>query len=95
MTDDAIKEAHYIFEKVRNIDDFGNGRYVRNLMERAVRQQSVRLLSQRRNLGDIQKDELFQITKEDIQMLGEGEKKERESGTARKELRRNGGISFC
>ena len=26
-------------------------------MERAVRQQSVRLLSQRRNLGDIQKDE--------------------------------------
>ena len=86
VTDDAIKEAHYIFEKVRNIDDFGNGRYVRNLMERAVRQQSVRLLSQRRNLGDIQKDELFQITKEDIQMLGEGEKKERESGTARKEL---------
>ena len=37
VTDDAIKEAHYIFEKVRNIDDFGNGRYVRNLMERAVR----------------------------------------------------------
>lgn len=86
VTDDAIKEAHYIFEKVRNIDDFGNGRYVRNLMERAVRQQSVRLLSQRRDLGDIQKDELFQITKEDIQMLGEGEKKERKLGTARKEL---------
>ena len=41
VTDDAIKEAHYIFEKVRNVDDFGNGRYVRNLMERAVRQQSV------------------------------------------------------
>lgn len=86
VTDDAIKEAHYIFEKVRNIDDFGNGRYVRNLMERAVRQQSVRLLSQRRNLGDVQKDELFQITKEDIRMLGEGEKKERKPGTARKEL---------
>lgn len=55
-------------------------------MERAVRQQSVRLLSQRRDLGDIQKDELFQIMKEDIQMLGEGEKKERKLGTARKEL---------
>ena len=38
VTDDAIKEAHYIFEKVRNIDDFGNGRYVRNLMERAMRE---------------------------------------------------------
>ena len=86
VTDDAIKEAHYIFEKVRNIDDFGNGRYVRNLMERAVRQQSVRLLSTSESVSDIQKEELFQITKSDIQMLGEGEKKERESGTARKEL---------
>ena len=86
VTDDAIKEAHYIFEKVRNIDNFGNGRYVRNLMERAVRQQSVRLLSTSESASDIQKEELFQITKSDIQMLGEGEKKERESGTARKEL---------
>lgn len=86
VTNDAIKEAHYIFEKVRNIDDFGNGRYVRNLMERAVRQQSVRLLSTSESASDIQKEELFQITKSDIQMLGEGEKKERESGTARKEL---------
>lgn len=86
VTDDAIKEAHYIFEKVRNIDDFGNGRYVRNLMERVVRQQSVRLLSTSESASDIQKEELFQITKADIQMLGEGEKKERESGTARKEL---------
>ena len=86
VTDDAIKEAHYIFEKVRNVDDFGNGRYVRNLMERAVRQQSVRLLSTSKSASDIQKEELFQITKTDIQMLGEGEKKERESGTARKEL---------
>ena len=85
-TDDAIKEAHYIFEKVRNIDDFGNGRYVRNLMERAVRQQSVRLLSTSESASDIQKEELFQITKADIQMLGEGEKKERKSGAAKKEL---------
>ena len=69
VTDDAIKEAHYIFEKVRNIDDFGNGRYVRNLMERAVRQQSVRLLSTSESVSDIQKEELFQITKADIQML--------------------------
>lgn len=86
VTDDAIKEAHYIFEKVRNVDDFGNGRYVRNLMERAVRQQSVRLLSTSESASDIQKEELFQVTKSDIQMLGEGEKKERESGIARKEL---------
>ena len=93
VTDDAIKEAHYIFEKVRNIDDFGNGRYVRNLMERAVRQQSVRLLSTSESASDIQKEELFQITKADIRMLGEGEKNERENGTARKELDEMIGLS--
>lgn len=46
----------------------------------------ARLLSTSESASDIQKEELFQITKSDIQMLGEGEKKERESGTARKEL---------
>lgn len=92
-TDDAVKEAYYIFEKVRNIDDFGNGRYVRNLMERAVRQQSVRLLSTSESASDIQKEELFQITKADIRMLGEGEKNERENGTARKELDEMIGLS--
>ena len=35
VTDDAIKEAHYIFEKVRNIDDFGNGRFARKMLEEA------------------------------------------------------------
>lgn len=93
VTEDAIKEVHYIFEKVRNIDDFGNGRYVRNLMERAVRQQSVRLLSLRKNPDDIPKEEIFQITKEDISMLGEGEKNEREPGTAREELNEMIGLS--
>ena len=85
-TDDAIKEAYYIFDKVQNIDDFGNGRYVRNLMERAIKQQSVRLLSERECPNEIPREELFLITKEDIRMLGEGEKNERESGTARREL---------
>lgn len=44
-TEDAIKEAHYIFEKVRNTDNFGNGRFVRNLLEQAMQNQAVRLLS--------------------------------------------------
>ena len=46
----------------------------------------LRLLSTSESASDIQKEELFQITKADIQMLGEGEKKERKSGAAKKEL---------
>lgn len=86
VTDEAIKEAHYIFEKVRNTDNFGNGRYVRNLIDRASQNQAVRLLSDGKDASDLKKGELFLITKNDISMLEEGMKKEREAGTARKEL---------
>lgn len=51
----AVKEAYDIFDKVRRSDNFGNGRYVRNLMERAVRQQSERLMSVRKNPGNIRR----------------------------------------
>ena len=86
VTDEATKEAHYIFEKVRNTDNFGNGRYVRNLIDRASQNQAVRLLSDGKDASVIKKKELFQITKEDISLLEEGLKNEREPGTARKEL---------
>lgn len=86
VTDEAIKEAHYIFEKVRNTDNFGNGRYVRNLIDRASQNQAVRLLSDGKEASDLKKGELFLITKNDICMLEEGTKKERKAGTARKEL---------
>lgn len=92
-TDDAIKEAHYIFEKVRNTENFGNGRYVRNLIEHAVQKQSVRLLTARKTANDIRKGELFLITKDDISMLEEGLKSERIVGTALKELEEMIGLS--
>lgn len=82
----AVKEAYDIFDKVRRSDNFGNGRYVRNLMERAIRQQSERLMSVRKNPEAIRKDELFLITKSDIGRLEAGQKAERTIGTARKEL---------
>lgn len=85
-TDDAVKEAHYIFEKVRNTDNFGNGRYVRNMIDRAAQNQAVRLLSTGKNAEDIGKGELFRISKNDICMLEEGLKRERTAGTAKKEL---------
>lgn len=86
VTDEATKEAHYIFEKVRNTDNFGNGRYVRNLIDRASQNQAVRLLSDGKDASVIKKKELFQITKDDISLLEEGLKNEREPGTAKKEL---------
>ena len=86
VTDEAIKEAHYIFEKVRNTESFGNGRYVRNLIDRASQNQAVRLLSDGKDASDLKKGELFLITKDDISMLEEGLKKERATGTARKEF---------
>ena len=85
-TSDAVESARYIFEKVRNVDDFGNGRYVRNLIDRAIQNQSVRLLDSAGSAEDIRKKDLFLITKADISSLDEGLKHERPAGTAGKEL---------
>ena len=93
VTDDAIKEARYIFEKVRLTDNFGNGRYVRNLIDRAMQKQSVRLLAAGGNASNIRKEELFLITRDDISMLEEGVKSERAAGTAQKELEEMIGLS--
>lgn len=70
-TDDVVSEAHYIFEKARNMDNFGNGRYVRNFLEQAIMSQSVRLLSLRNDVSNIKKNELFKIIKEDIKEFNE------------------------
>ncbi len=63
-TDEAIKEAHYIFEKARNMNNFGNGRYVRKLLEEAEMNLAERLLQ----MGDIEfTDEMITtIEEEDI-----------------------------
>ncbi len=93
VTDDAVEEAHYIFEKVRNVENFGNGRYVRNLIDRAAQNQAVRLLPEGKGAENIRKKDLFLIKKDDICMLEEGLKKERTPGTAKKELDRLIGLS--
>ena len=83
---DAVKEAHYILDKVKNIENFGNGRYVRNLIDEAVQKQSVRLLCEKKNVEDISKRELFRIKKADLEELKDDEQKERENYSAKKEL---------
>ena len=86
ITEDAIKEAYYIFDKKRLQDNFGNGRYARNLMEHAIQKQSIRLLKERALVEDIKNRELFLIIKEDISTAEEGLLEERTCGTAKREL---------
>lgn len=92
-SDDVIKETNYIFDKARNNDNFGNGRYVRNFIDHAIGQQAARLLGEKEDVSKIQNEELFLITRDDISMLEEEGKKEREAGTAKKELDEMVGLS--
>ena len=88
-TDDAIMEARCIFEKVRCLENFGNGRYVRNLIGKAIRAQSQRIFSEGKEINKISRKDLFLITGEDICKIddaGNYLKEERKPGTALKEL---------
>ena len=92
-SDDAIEEAHTIFKKIACVDNFGNGRAVRNLLDRTVEKQSVRLYSEKQDLTVIGKEKLFHIKKEDIEAPEMGMRKDRIPGTAQKELDAMTGLS--
>ncbi|MBO4407525.1 MAG: AAA family ATPase, partial [Clostridia bacterium] len=66
VTEDAVKEARFDFEKACTVADFGNGRYVRNLAERAIKNQSTRLYESGKDLSKIPKKELYLLTREDL-----------------------------
>lgn len=89
----AIAKARYIFDKARYIDDFGNGRYVRNLIEQAAQEQSVRLLTKAETTEKIKKKDLFSIIEDDLAMVSDGLKEERSEGDAKKELDEMVGLS--
>jgi len=91
-TEPAIKEARYIFEKAQHIDDFGNGRYVRNILEEAIMNQSVRVLAEKGDASEIRKKELFTLTKDDIRNLDEAR---REVKDPKKELKEMIGLTFA
>ena len=86
ITDDAMAEAHYIFDKVCHIRNFGNGRYVRNLLERSISNQSVRLMSDKDNAEMIKNRELFKLIKDDIIMPDDISIPEKQPGAAQAEL---------
>ncbi len=45
IEENALEKAHSIFEKVEKQEDFGNGRFVRNLLEKAKMKQATRIIS--------------------------------------------------
>lgn len=66
IEEDALQEAEYCFDQARTLDNFGNGRYVRNFLDKAIQKQSVRLLANRKNAKNIPRHTLFLIKKEDV-----------------------------
>lgn len=83
---DAVMKVRDVLEKARHMEHFGNGRYVRNLLERSVQNQAIRLMATGRNLENVRKKELFLIKKDDISIPEEEVRKKREPGAAQKEL---------
>ena len=65
-TDSAIKEATFIFERKRTVENLGNGRYVRNLVENSIQNQALRLMPAGSDAEKIRKEDLFVLEAEDI-----------------------------
>ena len=78
MTPEASDKMRNIFETVRSENDFGNGRYVRNILERSRMNQASRLLSMEYDL--IRSSDLSTICAEDIEPLDVSRKEKRRIG---------------
>lgn len=65
LTNKAQQKLADIFDVAKNEKDFGNGRYVRNVIERAKMAQACRLLSM--DSDDISKNDIATICDEDIE----------------------------
>ena len=66
ITEGAREKMKAIFREVSKSSDFGNGRYVRNLFEKAVRNQAVRL----ENIENLTKEHLVTIEEDDVSKVG-------------------------
>ena len=68
IAEDAMAACKGVFEEALVEENFGNGRYVRNLLEQAILRQSERVIKESadRELG---KEELCLLKKEDFQAL--------------------------
>ncbi len=66
LSNDAVSKLKEIFESVSKTDDFGNGRYVRNIMEKAELNRASRLAKM--NLNEVTQAMLEQFKKSDFEI---------------------------
>ena len=66
LTEEAADKLEKIFEIACRQPNFGNGRFVRNIIEQAKMSQSERLLS--KNYDDITEEDIISITADDIEV---------------------------
>ena len=65
FSNDALKKLSIIFEKARNTLNFGNGRYARNIFEKARMIQAERLASL--SFDSLSDEDIFTLTSDDIE----------------------------
>lgn len=66
FTDEACNKLTGLFDAARNESDFGNGRYVRNVIEKARMAQATRLLTM--DFDSIESEDIALITADDIEI---------------------------
>ena len=66
ITEEAYEKLSVMFDAARTENDFGNGRYVRNAIEKARMAQATRLLTM--DLDSIESKDIFTITADDIEL---------------------------
>ena len=66
LTDGAISKMHEVFATAREDEEFGNGRFVRNVLEDAKMAQASRLVGM--NFDDVKKKDVHTIIADDIEM---------------------------
>ena len=76
FTDEAKKKLHKIFDEVKDKESFGNGRYVRNLLEMAQMNQAGRILQM--DADKVTKKDITTITDTDIEAPSIGDTKDKE-----------------
>lgn len=81
----CMKKCRTIFEKAIRREEFGNGRYVRNVLEQAIMKQSQRLIGNRKDL-ELTKEEILHLEPEDF---------EENTGVIEKNTRPIGFYSSC
>ena len=67
MDDEAAQKCHEIFAQAVHQKDFGNGRFARNLLERAVMRQSKRI-SEMNNAKSLARADLMRLTADDFEI---------------------------